>query len=183
MEQPNQPNYFKRYYSGKTTKWDILREVPFAGEKDSAFHAKEEMRSKTAQILEHYKDKPIVAKEFMQFMIGELQPILASHNIKDTLGNYSYWDSVLGELKPIFAGYWAECDPMMLQYLYMVFVAQFMVLLQLWSKLDFANCCIKDCAALGEFYLDVSVIDNDMLVSIANRWNILGEGRPNYLPL
>lgn len=177
----NRPNILKSFRSIHETDWDSLREVPFAGEQDPKTDVRRSIIDSLRAFRKHRKDKPMTAQEFIRTILNDLQPILSSVGMTGEIDNYDFWREALCELEPFLAGYWAECDPMIISYLFMVFVSQFLVLLRLWSKLDFSIYCIKDCAILGEFFLGISAIQNDMLLNTMERWNILGEGTPHYI--
>lgn len=179
------PNYLNNRISvdeEPDTDWESLRHVPFAGERNSSMNIKGEIIKKVEDTCKTSKHGIMTARDFMFILVEGLQPILARSNSESLYDDYDFWKNALGEAGPILAGFWAECDPMIISYLFMIFVAQFLVLLRLWSKIDFAVYCENDCAKLGEFFMTLDMVQEEMLVNITNKWGI-SDGRPNFLPV
>lgn len=181
----NNPNLFfnKSKVSDDSIEvpWDTLKYVPFAGEKNHPCDARSEIRATVKELYKPNRKDSISAKEFLFELLDGIQPFLAQGNAMSLLYDYDYWKETLGEVGPILACFWAECDPALISYLFMIFIAQFLALLRLWSRVDFAPYCVKDCAGLGEFFLGVGLIQGDMLYDIIDRWKLNEEGHPSFL--
>ena len=178
------PNFLKKRKNDEEepeTTWESLRHVPFAGEQNSPTSIKGEITKKVEKICNTRKRGVMTARDFMFVLVDGLQPILARSGSESLYNDYDFWKGALGEAGPILAVFWAECDPMIISYLFMIFVAQFLVLLRLWEKIDFAEYCEHDCAKLGEFFLTLNTVQEEMLVNISNKWGIRDGGRPNHL--
>jgi len=160
------------------TEWDTLREIPFNEERKDSLHVRDLITKKLTEISKSYSGEKLSIKTFMLFLLGDLQPILSENDLFNVIEDYKFWEDALGEIKPILAGYWAECDPMIISYLFLIFVSQFMVLLNLWQKIDFVQYCVQDCVMLGEFYLDLSTVQGDMLMNVIKRWGLQDSQRP-----
>ena len=164
-----------------STSWESLKFVPFAGEKNLPSDCRAEIKAVVRELYKPHRKDPISAREFLFDLLDKIQPFLAQGDTMSLVYDYDYWKSTLSEVGPILACFWAECDPALISYLFMIFIAQFLVLLRLWAKVDFAPYCIRDCAGLGEFFLGVGFIQSDMLYNIMDRWNVTEEVRPNSL--
>ena len=163
------------------TTWDSLKYVPFAGEQNKVPDIRAELKERIGELNRKKLKKPISIRDFMMILLDTIQPCLVKSNDSDLYGDYDFWKEALGSIRPILEGFWAECDPMIISYLFMVFVSQFLVLLRLWSKIDFAIYCIKDCAVLGEFCFGISAIQNDMILSTMEKWHIYNNGEPQFI--
>ena len=165
--------------------WDSLKYVPFAGDKkQQPKNTKTEIINTLREVYKHKKHRePMSAHEFLFILFDAIQPFLAQGNTSEFRDDYNFWKEALSEIGPCFACFWAECDPALISYLLMVFVAQFMVLLRLWAKMDYSPLCIKDCSRLGEFFLSVGLIQSDMLQTTLKQWNLEDADRPSFLPV
>ena len=172
------PNYLSRNQNTTVTTWDSLKDVPFMGEKKSRYTTKELLKDRLINLRRVAKRGPMTVERFMLSLISDIQPILAHNNMELSCDDYGYWRDVLGELKPILAAFWAECDPMIINYMFLVFVAQFIVILKLWEQLDFSSACVSDCAILGEYFMREGTIKEEMLVGIMKKWGIDKDFQP-----
>ena len=154
--------------------WDSLKEVPFRGERNPIIDVKETIRKKLVNISGMVKREPMTIQTFMLLLIGDLQPILANNDVEKIYDNFDYWKESLGVIYPILAGFWAECDPMIISYLYYIFVAQFIVILELWEQIDFSDANISDCAMMGEYFVGTDMMLEDILLGMINRWGLNG---------
>ena len=166
------PNIIQQLEPDKATEWDSLREVPFSGEIDSPLMRKKELKQRFTDIRAIYEKKQVTPETLMLIVFGAIQSLLIGIDIGDKLEKYEDWVESLGEIRPIIFGYWAECDPMIKRYLFMVFVAQFVAILKLWGRVDYARICIPDCAMLGEFFIENSMMSADMLDKIVQKWGV-----------
>lgn len=164
-------------------RWEGLKDIPFSGDDDSYFRIKQDINDTLIQFGKNYRSEHMESKSLMLFLFGDLQPFLIKGNVDGLSKDFDYWRDTLGEIKPLLAGYWSECDPLVIGYLFIVFVAQFLVILQLWEKLEFAVYCVSDCALLAEFFLDTDVLMNDMLKNTIDRWNLSDEGKLDLVSL
>ena len=159
------------------TEWDILRDVPFAGDKESIYQKKNYLRGAFIRLKNNNKYARPSAKGLMLSILNEIQPLMATEDMSGVLDNYQYWFDLLCELRPFMASLWSEFDPMIVHYLFTVFVSRFLTLLQMWAKMDYAIYCTKDCASIGEFFICMGLIEGHKLSDVAARWNLIGEGR------
>ena len=182
MKSPNQiPNNAEdRNVSERKTTWDDLINVPFRGEKGSSEEAKQEILKRLRQIKKSCRGE-ITADSFMLILFREIQPILSNSALYNLCTSYHYWTDALGEIKPTLGEFWAECDPRVINYFFMVFVAQFLVILVLWKKMDFAPYCISDCAMLAVSFMELDMVQEDMLLDNMKRLGLDTEGIPDLL--
>ena len=172
------PNFLTRSGQTSETTWDSLKDVPFMGEKQYTYTTKERLKDRMMNLRRVAKRGPMTVERFMLSLISDIQPILANQYLEVSYDDYGYWRDLLGELKPILAAFWAECDPMIINYMFLVFVAQFIVILKLWEQLDFSSACISDCAILGEYFMREGTIKEEMLVGIMKKWGIDKDFQP-----
>lgn len=164
------------------TEWDTLREIPFAGEQQKPIQIKSELREKLSDFQKFHQGRKLSPQSFLFQLLCELQPVLLSGGTQgDLFDDYSYWKDVLREIEPILRGFWPECDPMIVSYLFSVFVTEFMVMLRFWHDVGFSDYCVKDCTLLCEFYLGIGIVHKGMLTSLAERWNVTNDGLPTSL--
>jgi len=166
------PSFLETNNHTTETTWDSLKEVPFRGEIDSPLRVKEQITDKLINLRRAVKRSPMSVGNFMLFLIGDIQPILATNNVDAICTDYDYWKKALGEIMPILAGFWAECDPMLIHYMFLIFVSQFIVILELWEKRDFSSVCIPDCATMGEFFMIDAMTQEEILSGIMKKWGI-----------
>ena len=185
MINPNASNHSinnkEEMVSEEVNEWDRLKEVPFAGEKQPAHSIKNELREKLTDFQRLHRDRQLTAQSFIFHLLDTLHPILSSNNSTDIYDDYDFWRDALRELEPILQGFWPECDPIIIGYLFSLFVVEIMLLLRFWHATGCTEFCIKDCAILGETYFGIGLIQKSTLTSLADHWNILDEGRPDYL--
>jgi len=163
------PNFLKPNKSSTETTWDSLREVPFRGEKGTLNEIKEDIKGKLINIRRMSKREPMTAQTFMLLLIGDLQSLLANNEVASFYDDFNFWKETLMEIKPILAGFWAECDPMIISYMFFIFVAQFVVILELWEQVDFSEYYISEYAMLGEYYMRFNMMQEELLTGLIKR--------------
>ena len=167
------PNFLEGDKQRTETDWDSLRDVPFSGEIGSEFLTKKAIREKLTHIGKKYRSEPLSVQTFMLIVLRDLRPLLIDCRDCNICGDYDYWLEALAEIRPILVGYWAECDPMIIRYLFLVFVAQFLTLMLLWEKVGFSDIYFNECSMIGEFFMDIGAVQGNMLSDTVERWGLL----------
>jgi len=184
MNNPNIINYASNEQEDSPdkaeTNWDSLKEIPFAGGEKRSRSVKSELHEKISDFRHNFQGKPLSMQSFMFHLFDELQSVLSGRGSADLFDDYDFWRDALRELEPILKGFWPECDPIIIGYLFSLFVMEIMLLFRFWYATGCDDFCIKDCAILGEAYLGIGLIQKSMLTYLADRWKLLGTGRPQY---
>ena len=157
---------------GGRTSWESLRRVPFSGEKDSPYQIRQEIREQIIYMRQSLKLHETSLNMFMQVIFHTLRPLMSRNQLRNLNGDYLFWLDALGELKPFFAEYWAECDPYVIGYLYLMFVAQFIVILTLWKQVGYGKEYEEDCAFMGTNFVDMCAVQSSMLGDIMAKWGL-----------
>jgi len=154
-------------------RWDKkIEPIDFRNRNAVSNHSKDEIRNTVSEMKINYNVERLNAEAFILILLGRLQPSLSVTNLCHVYDDYEFWKEALGEIQPIIAGYWAECDPMIIRYLFTVFISQFLVILELWERVRFSRIYMEDCAMLGEFYINMDILQNEILLGTVSHWGI-----------
>ena len=170
------------------TEWDKLREVPFLGDIQEKKEEEPTPRQKIIDALkefrETHKDRPLSSQSLFFYLLDTLQPLLDKDEDSENLyRNYDFWLDALGEIKPLLYGYWAECDPRIISFLFSLFVSRFIVIVSLWKDVDFLNYYIRELVSLLIIFFDISTLESSVIANAFDHLKLSDTGSSSSLLL